>query len=116
MMSSTLSSGGCQVCGVTENLKQCSKCRQISYCGKEHQIQDWTEHKKTCTSLVNICKTVEQLTLHNSQEASNCKWIFIRILCWSLYDEYYLSLIVACDITTITDQTMILCMSYVTGK
>jgi hypothetical protein len=32
------------------NLLKCSKCQIVSYCSKNHQIQDWHEHKKWCNS------------------------------------------------------------------
>lgn len=28
---------------------QCSRCKQVVYCTKEHQKKDWKEHKKHCT-------------------------------------------------------------------
>jgi hypothetical protein len=37
----------CQVCAVDCNMA-CSGCRQVYYCGADHQKQDWKEHKKTC--------------------------------------------------------------------
>lgn len=43
-------SRGCHVCGRTINLKACSKCKIIKYCGRAHQIIDWTKlgHRKSC--------------------------------------------------------------------
>ncbi|KZV93557.1 hypothetical protein EXIGLDRAFT_576441, partial [Exidia glandulosa HHB12029] len=29
-------------------MKQCSKCRQVTYCGQECQKGDWKAHKKVC--------------------------------------------------------------------
>lgn len=38
----------CEVCGCRGE-KLCSKCRQVHYCSKEHQIVDWkTGHKFVC--------------------------------------------------------------------
>ncbi|ODN01047.1 Protein msta, isoform B [Orchesella cincta] len=37
----------CAVCGVN-NARFCTNCRQISYCGKEHQTQHWKAHKANC--------------------------------------------------------------------
>ena len=31
--------------------KQCSGCRSVWYCGPEHQMLDWGEHRKTCGEL-----------------------------------------------------------------
>ncbi|GAA6029794.1 hypothetical protein JCM8097_001053 [Rhodosporidiobolus ruineniae] len=32
----------------TEATKQCSKCKSVYYCGRDHQTKDWQAHKKTC--------------------------------------------------------------------
>lgn len=51
----------CNLCGNVENLKRCSKCTQVYYCSKEHQIEDWKRHKKSCkkycASQVSAVKT-----------------------------------------------------------
>jgi MYND finger len=36
------------ICGVTAALQLCSGCGQIAYCGREHQLQHWKEHKSEC--------------------------------------------------------------------
>lgn len=41
----------CIVCGATEKLRSCSRCKQVRYCGKEHQLAHWKEHKATCAPL-----------------------------------------------------------------
>ena len=38
----------CKVCYSKENLQKCSRCKLVSYCGKEHQKADWKEHKLIC--------------------------------------------------------------------
>src|SRR5579864_3224354 len=40
----------CHVCGKTENLHHCSKCRKVSYCGVACQRLDWADHKKNCNN------------------------------------------------------------------
>lgn len=40
----------CVICKSKENLKRCVKCRSALYCSKEHQIADWSTHKKLCQS------------------------------------------------------------------
>jgi MYND finger len=40
--------GMCAICGVTAALQLCSGCGQIAYCGREHQLQHWKEHKSEC--------------------------------------------------------------------
>lgn len=40
-------SSTCGVCGEPADLK-CSACKLVSYCGKEHQKNDWKNHKTLC--------------------------------------------------------------------
>ena len=44
-MSNTLN---CAVCGITEKLKVCSKCKSTYYCCRNHQIDHWALHKLEC--------------------------------------------------------------------
>ncbi|XP_051157737.1 uncharacterized protein LOC127279435 isoform X1 [Leptopilina boulardi] len=37
-------------------LKICSGCKMISYCGKEHQTQNWSKHKEICKIISNQLK------------------------------------------------------------
>ena len=39
----------CAICGPkTEPVKNCSRCHMISYCGRNHQLEDFEVHKKRC--------------------------------------------------------------------
>ena len=38
----------CKVCGKTDAVKRCGRCRVVGYCGKEHQKTDWEGHKRIC--------------------------------------------------------------------
>ena len=38
----------CQLCGAFENLSLCSGCRETWYCCKDHQVEDWKQHKRKC--------------------------------------------------------------------
>lgn len=38
----------CPICFANEGLKFCQRCKVTAYCGKEHQKEDWKEHKKSC--------------------------------------------------------------------
>lgn len=38
----------CQVCGRTEGIKRCGRCKAIGYCGTDHQKADWKVHKMMC--------------------------------------------------------------------
>lgn len=41
----------CAVCNSTLKLLNCSACKQIAYCGVEHQKSDWPNHKLICKKL-----------------------------------------------------------------
>ena len=39
----------CQMCGEkSEKMKKCSACKQVRYCSKDCQLEDWNGHKKSC--------------------------------------------------------------------
>lgn len=38
----------CAKCGSPRDLKACTGCRKIYYCGKEHQKEDWKTHRAEC--------------------------------------------------------------------
>ncbi|KLO12320.1 hypothetical protein SCHPADRAFT_854067 [Schizopora paradoxa] len=38
----------CTVCGSPHNLKACSVCKKVYYCGRDHQREDWKTHKPEC--------------------------------------------------------------------
>ncbi|TPX33816.1 hypothetical protein SmJEL517_g03341 [Synchytrium microbalum] len=50
----------CKVCGLA-GPKQCSKCHEASYCGKEHQVFHWTQglHKSQCGQQQQNTKVLE---------------------------------------------------------
>jgi hypothetical protein len=41
----------CACCGSSsKRVKLCSKCRKVSYCSRQCQLQDYKQHKKDCRS------------------------------------------------------------------
>jgi len=42
-------------------LKRCSRCKKVSYCGAECQKAGWKGHKKTCTPHLSVQKVIEQI-------------------------------------------------------
>jgi hypothetical protein len=40
----------CRVCGKTEEMMRCARCKVVGYCGREHQKEDWKVHKRSCVS------------------------------------------------------------------
>ena len=43
-----LADGGCNVCGRTYPCSRCSRCKQVRYCSRGHQMLDWKFHKVNC--------------------------------------------------------------------
>ncbi|KAI0076489.1 hypothetical protein K474DRAFT_1698328 [Panus rudis PR-1116 ss-1] len=35
-----------------QNLKACSGCHSVEYCGREHQVKDWAIHKQYCKTIL----------------------------------------------------------------
>ena len=38
----------CAACKGTNDLKLCSRCRNVFYCSREHQVAHWEIHRRTC--------------------------------------------------------------------
>ena len=36
-----------------EGIRQCSRCKEVHYCSKEHKVEDWKRHRKTCGKKVS---------------------------------------------------------------
>ena len=41
----------CIICSKATELKRCGRCKVVFYCSRQHQIQDWSNHKMTCSIL-----------------------------------------------------------------
>ena len=41
----------CELCGRSDNLKVCARCRSVSYCSKDHQTRHWPNHKRNCKEI-----------------------------------------------------------------
>ncbi|CAE8666181.1 unnamed protein product [Polarella glacialis] len=52
----------CTVCGISVGLQKCDRCRLAWYCSREHQKQDWPEHRSTCKSHGGATKSVREFT------------------------------------------------------
>ena len=62
----------CPICNkINQDIKlfKCGGCNQIYYCSKEHQKQDWDNHKPMCKSISNIKK--HKKTCNLSEEEMN---------------------------------------------
>jgi hypothetical protein len=54
----------CNVCS-SPAAHRCSACKQVTYCSKDHQKQDWKNHKSSCipfeVSLILLSTTRSRL-------------------------------------------------------
>ena len=41
----------CQHCGTPGAMNRCTRCRQVSYCDRNCQRQDWSDHKPFCHAM-----------------------------------------------------------------
>ncbi len=58
----------CKMCNKHEDLLSCSRCNTL-YCGTEHQITDWKNHKYLCVGthiLKTSCIKMDQVVLMNT--------------------------------------------------
>ncbi|XP_069118295.1 egl nine homolog 1-like isoform X2 [Argopecten irradians] len=69
----------CNVCGSSSSLKRCSRCKQVVYCSREHQLKDWSAHKLSCQVTLgqnrpksNMC---EVITLSSCRHAQSTRSI-----------------------------------------
>ena len=47
----------CVICGKKDRVLQCSRCKKVFYCSKEHQQLDWKSHKVSCKKLATLPDT-----------------------------------------------------------
>ena len=49
----------CIVCDQPASMR-CSKCKAVDYCGREHQLSDWKQHKAICGSIKSGTDKIEE--------------------------------------------------------
>jgi hypothetical protein len=58
--SSDIKKNKCEICN--ENARfNCSQCKIVFYCSKDHQIQDWVTHKKKCKAPLSSSTVTSKL-------------------------------------------------------
>lgn len=70
----------CHVCkafGEELPLKRCGSCRMISYCGKDHQKQHWSQHKDLCKVISEMLEKTGALCIFESYQ-NRCDKIWSR--------------------------------------
>lgn len=53
-------SQSCPVCSTKESLSKCAACKIVYYCGREHQVSDRPEHKRTCNAIKRTQAALEK--------------------------------------------------------
>jgi len=56
----------CRKCGMSPDeaegtMKNCSRCKSVSYCSKECQVRDWKRHKKACAFMAHDRKQMQKI-------------------------------------------------------
>ena len=59
---------GCDKRGYGDELKSCSRCNCSFYCGKEHQVADWSRHKLDCKFISKISIKSKAFTFEEELE------------------------------------------------
>lgn len=52
----------CNICGTTQKLLRCAKCKTIYYCSTDHQHVDWPTHKQECKQMAKKRQNNNRLT------------------------------------------------------
>lgn len=61
----------CANCGNAPTCR-CSRCKNISYCGKECQVKDWDTHKAHCnTPMIQLQKAIESVRANYIKHAND---------------------------------------------
>ena len=58
----------CSLCGASENLLLCARCKATWYCSKQHQRCHWRDHKKQCRQLGVASSSVRRVTVSDSHK------------------------------------------------
>ena len=49
----------CPTCSSNDNLRRCAGCKVVSYCGQDHQVSDWDDHKRVCNPIKKAQKALD---------------------------------------------------------
>ncbi|XP_043270292.1 uncharacterized protein [Venturia canescens] len=68
----------CHVYGKDVELKRCSSCKMITYCGRKHQIEHWPLHKDICRVLSDILKEKGKLYEPRTNMERKEAWLVVK--------------------------------------
>lgn len=77
----------CAVCDKPEDLMRCARCKQVWYCSRDHQRNDWPSHKLTCgqSEVKNPAKKEDEETLDSEKEEATVKKPQPYVACYSAH-------------------------------
>lgn len=75
-MSSSVCHMKCAVCNISINLMTCSGCKQVAYCSKQHQKDDWKAHKINCANSIKHSSSSTTDSTYSSNEVRSCRCMF----------------------------------------
>lgn len=61
----------CIVCGFSDNLLRCARCKVTLYCSKEHQKKDWKKHKVNCNNFTTNSGSVPSSSTGTSSASAS---------------------------------------------
>ena len=66
---------GCVVCAVMGGSDKatsvCGGCKLVAYCGREHQTEDWPDHKHTCSKIKKALRKLQEEETNLRNKPSN---------------------------------------------
>ena len=62
----------CCVCGETEDLKRCSRCKATTYCSKLCQRSHFLHHEQWCTTIESL-KKLETAKIYRDRTVQQCQ-------------------------------------------
>ena len=61
----------CCVCGSSEGVKQCSRCKSAKYCSQKCQAEHWSSHSVICTSIRELEHRERERIYHDKTVREN---------------------------------------------
>lgn len=73
----------CEWCGGA-GTSRCGRCHVVYYCSREHQMEDWTNHKKVCKKSVSLVMSPPNVNLPSASSlscSSAANWNISNVPC-----------------------------------
>lgn len=63
-----------------KKIQSCSACKVATYCSRDCQKKDWSQHKPNCTKLKNEAESLKEKQKQNAQEGDDIVEEYFRSL------------------------------------